>query len=307
MSILQLETTTRCTLQCPACSRTLFAQKLNRPIPHHDIDVDLVYKFLDCDAGKKIKSLLLCGDYGDSIYYPNLFGLIERFKPEKNIILVTNGSYRDKKFWTELCSRLDQHDEIQFSIDGLEDTNHLYRVNSDWSTTMIGLDTVVEAGIPVKWITNVFSFNYDRLDEIKQFAELRGAKFVAKKTGRFGRPDLVPPEEFVNSQEQYRSDYSDQNQPITVVPDCKNLRRNTICAQNYFWPCGWIRGPMTFYKSDLWKNRAQWSIRDRTLDDILDTSLVQWTTKIEQSPNQADVICKMKCKANQPPTVFVDR
>ena len=57
-------------------------------MPHHDVDADLVYKFLDCSAGKSIDELSLCGDAGDSIYYPNLFYFIERFKPDKKIVIV---------------------------------------------------------------------------------------------------------------------------------------------------------------------------------------------------------------------------
>jgi MoaA/NifB/PqqE/SkfB family radical SAM enzyme len=301
MTSLQIETTTRCTLKCPACSRTVFSQATGRPMPHHDVDADLVYKFLDCSAGKSIDELSLCGDAGDSIYYPNLFYFIERFKPDKKIVIVTNGSYRDQQFWTELCARLDSTDTVVFSIDGLEHTNHLYRVNSDWNSIMLGLDTVVAAGIKVLWSTNIFSFNHDRLEEMQAFAESRGAEFKAKITGRFGRDDLRPPDHMVNHHEVYRPEYSDANQPIHIVPDCKNnLFRNTICAENYFWPCGYIRGPLSFYKSQLWKQRSQWSIQDRTLDDMLESSLSTWVQSIEQDPGNADMICKMKCKANQP-------
>ena len=301
MSSLQIETTTRCTLKCPACSRTVFAEKTNRPQPHYDVDADLVYKFLDCPAGRSIDELSLCGDAGDSIYYPQLFYFLEKFKPDKKIVIVTNGSYRDLNFWTELCARLDKTDTVIFSIDGLEDTNHLYRINSDWNSIMLGLDTVANAGINVVWSTNIFSFNYDKLEDIKRFAESRGAVFKAKKTGRFGRDDLRPPDAMVNHYEVYKPEYADSNTPIKIIPDCKNnLERNTICAENYFWPCGYIRSPLAFYKSKLWKEKSQWSIKNRTLDELLEHPLAQWVKNIEDNPANADMICKMKCKQNQP-------
>ena len=74
---LQIETTTRCTLKCPACSRTWWKETLGKKIPIYDIDPTLVYNFLNCDTGKKIKKLDLRGDWGDSIYYPNLFNFID--------------------------------------------------------------------------------------------------------------------------------------------------------------------------------------------------------------------------------------
>jgi len=304
MSALQIETTTRCTLRCPACSRTVFANRLNKPIPHHDIDPVLVHNFLDCDQGRDIKTLLLCGDYGDSIYYPRLFEFLELFKPDKQIVIVTNGSYQTAEFWHELASRLDSQDEIRFSIDGLENTNSIYRVNSHWSSIMQGLDIMVAAGIPVVWDLNIFNFNFDCLEQIKQFAQNRGAKFVAKKTSRFMREDLEPPKEFIATEELYQPSYSDSSQTIDIDPDCRNLLRNTICSENYFWPCGFIRAPLTFYKSDLWKNKQQWSIKNTTLTQLRETVLQHWITGIENNPGAADVVCKMKCKRNQSQMVY---
>ena len=304
MSALQIETTTRCTLRCPACSRTIFAERLKRPVPHHDVDPDLVYRFLDCDQGHAVKTLVLCGDYGDSIYYPRLFEFLELFKPHKQISITTNGSYQTEQFWHELAGRLDSQDEMRFSIDGLEDTNHLYRVNSDWKSIMRGLDIMVAAGVQVVWDLNIFSFNYDRLAEIKQFAENRGARFVAKKTSRFLRADLEPPTQYIATDELYRPEYSQNDQAIEIEPDCRNVTRNTICSENYFWPCGFIRAPLTFYKSKLWQDKQSWSIKGTTLTQLRKTVLKQWIAEIENNPAGADTICKMKCKRNQPQLVL---
>lgn len=305
MNSLQVETTTRCTLKCGACSRTIFANKLGRAMPHHDVNVDLLYKFLDCEQGRKIEQLSLCGDYGDSIYYPDLLQLIDKFKPTKSIELITNGSYRDAAFWQSLCQRLDNTDTIIFSIDGLEDTNHLYRVNSDWTSIMLGLDIVARSNVNLIWETNIFSFNYNRLEEMKKFANSRGAKFVAKKTGRFGDPSLEPPKEFIDLDEVYVSSYCDPTQPIEIVPDCVNINRNTISADNYFWPCGFIRNPLVFYKTSLWKNKHDWSIANRTLDDIMSTALPKWVSSITDDMQNCHTICKMKCKRAQSQMVTV--
>jgi hypothetical protein len=276
-------------------------------MPHHDLDVETLYQFLDCPSGRSIEAFNLCGDYGDSIYYPHLFPFLERFKSDKKIRLVTNGSYRDRKFWTELVARMTQDDVIVFSIDGLEDTNHLYRVNSDWASILVGLEVVAASHVPLLIDTNVFSFNYDRIDEIEKFAHSYGADFRAKKTARFERDDLVPPEQYIDRPALYNLEYSDPNRPIEVDPDCKKIGRNTVDAENYFWPCGFIRAPLTFYKSALWKNKARWSMKNNTLDELRSGVLAEWIQAIESEPSKCDIICKMKCKKGQSQLVLYEK
>ena len=47
---LHVETTTRCVLACPACPRTTWREITGRPAVKHDLDVDLLERFLDCDG-----------------------------------------------------------------------------------------------------------------------------------------------------------------------------------------------------------------------------------------------------------------
>jgi hypothetical protein len=56
---------------------------------------------------------------------------------------------------------------------------------------------------------------------------------------------------------------------------------------------------MTFYKSKLYKDRDLWSIKNTTLDELIQGPLANWIQGIEENPGGCDVICKMKCKQNQ--------
>lgn len=299
---IQIETTTRCLLGCPACSRTVFAETLHRPYPKIDLDVDALWNFLDCNSGRAIPILSLCGDYGDSIYYPRLFELIERFRSEKTFIIHTAGSHQPKEFWLKLVALLTPADTVVFGIDGLEDTNHIYRRNSNWASIMTALDTCVAAGVQVKWDTNIFSFNYDRLDEIRQFAENRGAEFVCKKTSRFGDESLRPPgEQLIDTDALYQDHYD--RSAVELAPQCQSQR--VISATGHLRPCGWITAPFTFYRSRLKAEQDLWTIHGQTLDDVV-VVLNRWTEEIRSNPAAADVICRMKCKPGQVPTVYYE-
>lgn len=295
---IQIETTTRCTLKCPACSRTQFSEMFSKPYPHYDIDIEILYKFFDCEGGRALRGFSLEGDYGDSIYYPHLFQLIDRFRSTKNFRLVTNGSYRDAKFWNELSSRLTSDDTLVFSIDGLQDTNHLYRINSDWESTMLGLDIASRSNARLIWQTNIFSFNYDKLDLIKNFAESKGAEFVAFKTERFGHQELVPPVQYINSSALYSKEL-EEDTGIIIDPKCKNSVQHAISADHYFFACSWMSAVFVRYKSKMWKEKEKWSIENQTYDDIRAQMVKPWVDDIVTNMNTCDVFCKMKCKVGQ--------
>lgn len=289
---LQIETTTRCTLKCPACSRTWWSETLGKKIPIHDIDPTLVYNFLNCDTGKKIKKLDLRGDWGDSIYYPKLFNFIDLFRDEKKFNISTNGSYQTEKFWNNLASRLGDEDTVEFGIDGLEDTNHLYRRNSDWKSIMLGVDIIGKSRAKLIWKTNIFKFNVEILTDIKKFAESKGATFVCMTTHRWGDESLRPPKHLIQSDAVYKS-----NEKINEIEaGCKTNLNWSISAYHMFMPCGWFCAPQVLYKSSLWKNKEKWDIKNTTLDKIRETVLLSWTKNIEENPESASILCKTKCK-----------
>jgi sulfatase maturation enzyme AslB (radical SAM superfamily) len=227
-----------------------------------------------------------------------LFELIDLFRDSKTFTIITNGSYQRDKFWQELVARLDDRDTVMFSIDGLEDTNHLYRRNSDWPTILSALHTVSASPINLEWATNVFSFNYQNLDEIKKFAESFGAKFVCKLTSRFGDPALRPPEQFVNQESEFYIEMIEKN--IAIEPQCQSTSKNMISSDHMYVPCGPICSPFVFHKTAVWKDRNRWSIRDTTMDHLLESVLTPWVEEIKHSPATANTVCKMLCKPGQP-------
>jgi len=297
---LQIEPTTRCVLGCPACSRTVFSKTLKRPYPKYDQNVDDLYQFLDCEKGHEIKTLSLCGDHGDSIYYPNLFDMIDRFR-YKDLELYTAGSHQSRVFWDKLANKMTDQDVVFFSIDGLKDTNHLYRINSDWDSIMLGLDIMTNSPARIIWDLNVFSFNEHELSNIKDFANSKGAEFRCKKTPRHGSDSLIPSDTtYIDTSAMYNKLlYKD----ISITPKCSE--EHQISAMGYYWPCGYIQYPFTLYKSKVWKERDQWQIKGQTLDQV-STKLLSWKQEIANNPQDAESICKMKCKTNQESIYVVD-
>jgi len=298
---LHIETTNRCTLSCPACPRTVWQEFTKRPLIKSDLDVDALEKFLDCESGRKITKFVLCGDYGDSIYYPDLLKLIKRFRDQVSFNIVTNGSRQTTKFWQNLSDVLTDKDKVIFSIDGLEHTNHLYRINSNWASIMQGIDIISRGPALMHWKTIVFRFNYDSLDKIKEFAESKGATFHAEKTHRYNNPALIPPDEYVELNHLFQEEFTHDHQ-FEIEPRCEQDAM-TVSADGYLHPCDWIRNPRTFYKSQLWKQKERWLNKLKIENITLDQALIvvrDWENYIRQNSltdsSKVEVLCKMLCR-----------
>ncbi len=289
-------------MACPACARTAWQDITKKPVPKEDLNVDLLEKFLDCDTGKKINQFTLCGDYGDSIYYPDLFKLIKRFRDRVFFTIETNGSRQTEKFWNALAELMTDQDTIIFSIDGLEDTNHLYRINSDWKSIMTGLEIMVSSPAQVHWKTIVFNFNYDKLSKIKNFALHKGATWHAEKTHRYGDDSLTPPvEKYIEINHRFQDEFV-RNHQIEIEPRCEKEAK-VISASGYLVPCDWIRNPRTFYKSQLWKQKSRWLDKLNMKDNTYDQAIMvvrDWENYVRQNSltgsDKVDVLCKMLCR-----------
>lgn len=290
---MHLEPTSRCTLFCPACPRTWFADKFNRPFPKQDLDLDDLVKFLDCEKGREVDHFLINGNHGDPIYYPNLLELIDTFRSTKYYKISTNGSHQTVKFWEQLAQRLTDQDTIYFSIDGLEHNNHLYRRNADWKSIMTGLDIMLKSPAKVVWKTLIFSYNEKEIEQIKDVAESKGAVFVSEPSSRFGEDTLRPKnEQLVDVSRFYQNNLSVDK----LEPQC--LSQHYVSADGYYWPCCLITSVFTLHKTALWKQRNDWAIKNQTLDGLR-SKLEHWRQDIIEHPNDAHAVCKMNCKPGQ--------
>jgi hypothetical protein len=95
----------------------------------------------------------------------------------------TNGSARNPAWWQEIAKVLDF---CHFGIDGLADTNHLYRRQTCWETIMRNATAFIGAGGSATWEYIVFRHNEHQIDAARQQAQAMGFKrFRVRKTGRF--------------------------------------------------------------------------------------------------------------------------
>ena len=137
MASLHIEPTSKCTLECPLCDRTWFYETFKKRLLH-EINVENFVDFAGVNA-----DITMCGNNGDPIYHSKFHELCKKLKDNNcKLTIITNGSAKTKEWWNTLNHLLDVDDTLIFSIDGLEDTNHLYRKNAKWKSIMDAVEVL---------------------------------------------------------------------------------------------------------------------------------------------------------------------
>ena len=183
---LELELTSKCTLACPSCARELHKDVQDQWDGGH-LPLDLVKSIADTTNFKRYN---LVGCYGDVIYHPDFIEICEYYlSRNKNLIIHTNGAFRTSAWWDRLSSLEWKNTEFFFSVDGLEDTNHIYRKNSKWSSVLLGMEKMT--AIPKErrpnliWKFIEFPYNQHQIEQARNLAtQLDFDNFETVKSAR---------------------------------------------------------------------------------------------------------------------------
>jgi hypothetical protein len=115
---------------------------------------------------------------------------LKTVNPEIHLVIITNGSYKTPEWWKAMARVLDHRDEINWSIDGWnQSSNQQYRVNSDWSSMMTGIQSFSEINDQTYrvWAAIGFKFNQDQLMHMENMARNIGMDlFQITKSTKFG-------------------------------------------------------------------------------------------------------------------------
>lgn len=184
--IVHLEMTTKCNAACPMCLRTVCGGEVNPQLPLVELSLQDIQKIFPPQFVKQLTKVYMCGNYGDPVVARDTLEAFKYFKeqnPAIKLSMFSNASARPASWWTELAKTVP---EVHFAIDGLADTNHLYRRNTNFEIIMRNAKAYIEAGGKAIWDYIVFRHNEHQVEEARQLSVSMGfAKFSLKKTGRF--------------------------------------------------------------------------------------------------------------------------
>jgi len=183
---LHLEATTKCNAACPQCPRNLNGGATNPAIPITEFTLNTAKRILRHQFLLQLVHVTICGNYGDAMFAQDILEIckyIRSTNPWIDIELHTNGSLRAPSLWAELAQTISR---CVFAIDGLEDTNALYRRKTSWNLIMKNVSAFIGAGGAAEWNFIAFRHNEHQITQAAELARKLGFKrFCVKRTSRF--------------------------------------------------------------------------------------------------------------------------
>ena len=186
IKVLHIEPTDVCQLACPRCARETDPE-FNKSIKHHLTVGQLQYHFSNkVIAG--IDKMFMCGDYGDpaaGLHTLEIYRYFRQVNPTITLGMNTNGGLQNTVWWHTLGKIFNQpRDFVVFSIDGLQDTNPIYRVNSNWTKIIANAAAYIAAGGSAHWDMLVYKHNQHQVDTCEQLARDMGFTWFRAKVSK---------------------------------------------------------------------------------------------------------------------------
>lgn len=186
---VHLEISSLCNASCAWCPRTFWGYPYNGGYPECNLSLEQAQKILQPDFLNQLTSIRINGNFGDIVMNPEGPEIVEYFfsvNPNLYISISTNGGARNSKFWTQLAQT---PATVVFCLDGLEDTHHLYRQNTMWSTVISNAQTFIAAGGNAVWKMIEFDHNRHQINACRDMSKQMGfAKFALVDDGRNTAP-----------------------------------------------------------------------------------------------------------------------
>lgn len=287
---VHLEISEMCNASCPMCPRNISGNEENPYIKNCQLSLADIQNIFKPKFVSQLSSLFMCGNFGDPITANDTLAAFSYFRSTNesmNLGMHTNGSARNTQWWRDLAKTLGKNHYVAFGIDGLEDTNHIYRRNTNWNKIMNNVSAFIDAGGKARWDFLVFAHNEHQVEAAKLLAKKLGFEtFFIKKTKRFNNltsrhlntdVQLQPPtnEQYQNKivnqcntlLENNKHQTSENNlwQILSNSPiNCKVAKAKSVyvSAEGYVLPCCWTAAEMYTHRKPF-RTTKIWSYIDQ--------------------------------------------
>ena len=263
---VELEISSFCSARCPLCPRNVFGYPYENGFKPRNLTLAEIKKILPVDFIAHLSEVMFEGNLGDFNMNPEALDIVDYLRSinrSAEIIIMTNGAIRNKKFWQDLA-KMDVR--IEFALDGLSDTHHLYRRDTVWQAVINNASAYIDAGGHASWKMIRFDHNQHQIEQCEELSRKLGFRdFKLVDHGRNKGPvfDRDGKLEYVLGDWQDRTSLSDImdtilhgdmflediDVPVTKDISCQSLSQKQIyvSAEGDVYPCCFMGfNPNTF-------------------------------------------------------------
>lgn len=197
---LHIELSSKCNASCGACSRNLSGGPTIPGLALEDLSIHDIENMVPEHIAPNIEYINFCGNLGDPGMAPDLLKILQYFKNHNTNIVQhvrTNGGMRGTDFWHSMGEFFADHSPnhsddifsragVVWSVDGLEDTNHLYRRGVKWEKVWANMEAYSKTGANAVWEFLVFDHNEHQIEEARSRCNDLGFSFALKNPFGFG-------------------------------------------------------------------------------------------------------------------------
>ena len=161
----------------------------------HHLRVEQIQQHFSDRVIGGLDKMFMCGNYGDpaaGYYTQDIYRYFRKINPDITLGMNTNGALQSTFWWHGLGRILSgPQDYCVFSIDGLEDTNAVYRKNVVWSKLMANAEAFISAGGSAHWDMLVYKHNQHQVEACEELARSMGFRWFRAKVSRRGFTDRL--------------------------------------------------------------------------------------------------------------------
>lgn len=324
---IHLEVSSLCNARCPKCPRNFHGYPHNHGYTEKNLTLAEIKKIFSPSFVKQLNTVYINGNFGDAIMNPYTTNIIEYFRNlNKNLVIQisTNGSARNKVFWTKLAQL---NAQVIFCLDGLEDTHHLYRQDTNWKKIIKNAQTFISAGGRATWKMIQFDHNNHQLADCRALSIKLGFKeFLIVNDGRDTGPvfdrkgnlshTLGKPKE-TNFKVLFKSATTDEillEDIVSTIPaktiSCQVKKQKSLYVSSLgdIYPCCYLGFQPKTYGTGMYHQAANAQFKDLIQkNNAIEYSLAQcitWFNKVEESWSKPSfetgrlIICDTVCGQN---------
>ena len=290
---IHLENTQNCQASCPMFDRNQNGGAVNPHIDLSELTLEDCKRIFEPEFIKQLKTIYMCGNLGDPIVARDTLEIFRYFREHNKdmwLSMNTNAGARDEAWWSELAQVFGRMGTVIFSVDGLSDTNHIYRQGVSWDAVERAMKSFIAAGGRARWDFLIFEHNQHQVDEAEALSKEMGfERFQAKKTGRFvtaktekkeshqavdkkgnktaelKKPDEKYLNKALSKQDALLEKYGSMDAYYDVVPiNCKVKDEGNlfITAEGLALPCCWTAGRMYKWWNKDYRQEQIWDFID---------------------------------------------